>query len=489
MQQANESVRILLIDQNETDYASFKRMLSEIEEGSFDLEWARTYEDGLEKARQTRHDVFLVDFQVGEHSGLDFLHQIQKEDLTVPVIILADIPDYRIETEAMKAGAAAYIAKHDFSPSQLKRSIRNGIEHASALEALRESEARLRGIFYWSAIGIALINMDRMVIQHNPALSYILGYIEGELCGLDFVKNLVHPDDIEEFKKRFRELTDRDHEYVKMETRFLNNAGQWTWVRITISLFSETDAPPQFAIALVEDIEEQKQAEMALKSSEEKLRILSARLIDAQENERKLITQELHDSIGASLTAIKFALESRLDQMEDNFDDNEGIPLEQIISMVKETIEETQRISTSLRPSILDDMGILKTIGWICRKFNEIYSEIQIEKRLDVQEDDVPEPLKIVVCRVIQEALNNIAKHAQTVAVTVTFLKTTDGLELLIEDNGQGFDIEQVLSEEYQAGGMGLSGMKDRTELSGGAFEVLSKNEKGTTIRALWSIS
>jgi signal transduction histidine kinase len=256
-----------------------------------------------------------------------------------------------------------------------------------------------------------------------------------------------------------------------------------------MSLFSETEAPPQLIIALVEDIEEQKQAEMALKSSEEKLRILSARLIDSQEKERKLITRELHDSIGASLSAIKFALESRLDQNDNRCDNSKGISLKQIIAMVKETIEETQRISTSLRPSILDDMGILKTIGWICRKFNEIYSDIHIEQTIEIQEEEVPEPLKIVICRIVQEALNNIAKHAQAERVIVSIRNISEVLELRVEDNGQGFDMVRMLSEEMSTTGMGLSGMKDRIELSGGMFDITSEKGKGTTIHAVWSVS
>jgi signal transduction histidine kinase len=160
--------------------------------------------------------------------------------------------------------------------------------------------------------------------------------------------------------------------------------------------------------------------------------------------------------------------------------------------MVQNTIEETQRISTNLRPSILDDMGILKTIGWICRKFNETYSQIRIERQIEVQEDVVPEPLKIVICRILQESLNNISKHSRADMVQITLRKEKGALELSVSDNGRGFDVHRVLSEESPSnsmGSMGLESMRDRTELSNGTFEVFSEKGKGTTIHTVWNIA
>jgi signal transduction histidine kinase len=224
-----------------------------------------------------------------------------------------------------------------------------------------------------------------------------------------------------------------------------------------------------------------------LKESRRRLQILSAKLAEAQELERKLVAQELHDSIGANLTAIKFALESKLDQM-DSSKLPKGISLEQVITMVQDAIEETQRISTNLRPSILDDMGIIKTIGWLCRKFQETYAPIQVERQIEVREDDVPEPLKIVLCRLLQESLNNIMKHSRADTVWITLKKERDTLALSVADNGQGFDVKAVTSSEDPFAGMGLDSMKDRTELSNGAFELSSEKDKGTTIRVWWKV-
>jgi signal transduction histidine kinase len=225
----------------------------------------------------------------------------------------------------------------------------------------------------------------------------------------------------------------------------------------------------------------------ALRESEQQLRILSAKLLETQENERRVIAQELHDSIGASLTAIQYGLEEKLHRMGDDKAAPEGIGLEQIIAIVRDTTEEVHRISSNLRPSVLDDMGLLAAIGSLCRELQGVYGEIRIETRIDVREDDVHESLGIVIYRILQEALNNAFKHSGADVVHVGLRKTGRFLELSVNDNGQGFDVTDLLNQEDRTEGMGLVGMKDRAELSGGTIEIRSEKKEGTTILARWT--
>ena len=220
--------------------------------------------------------------------------------------------------------------------------------------------------------------------------------------------------------------------------------------------------------------------------TEERLRFLSSQLLTAQENERKRIAQELHDSIGQSLTAIKFGLENSLDERARHTAKTRVESLEAVIPLVQQAIEEVRRIHTDLRPSMLDDLGILATINWFCREFQMIYSDVRIEKQVDVQENEVPEPLKMVIFRVLQEAMNNIAKHSDADLVRLCFKKTDATIGLTIEDNGQGFDLEDALSLEGSERGFGITSMKERTELAGGAFAIESTPGTGTVVRASW---
>jgi len=225
----------------------------------------------------------------------------------------------------------------------------------------------------------------------------------------------------------------------------------------------------------------------ALRVSTQNLRILSAKLVDAQEDERRRVAKEIHDGLGSNLVAIKYGLESILIRMQQNKPYREGMTLEQIIDYVKETIEEARRISFDLRPSVLDDMGLSAAIRWICRRYGEIYPNIRVEKRLDPEEIDVPQSLKVVVFRVLQEAMNNVMKHSKADMVHLDVQRTDGRLELEVRDNGQGFDPRERSGREAK-GGVGLTSMRERVELSGGALDITSEKGMGAAIHAVWPL-
>jgi signal transduction histidine kinase len=225
-----------------------------------------------------------------------------------------------------------------------------------------------------------------------------------------------------------------------------------------------------------------------LRKSEEQLRHLSAQLLEVQENERKRIAGELHDSIGQSLTAIKFGLENAISSISQDAVEDSIELLEALIPVVQQASEEVRQIHTDLRPSLLDDLGIISTISWFCREFEKVYSGIKIEKKVDMEEKQVPEPLKIVIFRVLQEALNNISKYAKADYVRISLKGITGKMEFIVEDNGQGFDIEHMSYVKSSKRGFGLTSMKERIELSGGAFAIESTPGVGTVVRASWPI-
>jgi signal transduction histidine kinase len=140
-----------------------------------------------------------------------------------------------------------------------------------------------------------------------------------------------------------------------------------------------------------------------------------------------------------------------------------------------------------MRPSILDDLGIITTISWLCKEFESVYPEIKIEREIDIDEDEVPDSLKIVIFRILQEALNNISKHSRANHAFVTVENIRGKIELTVEDNGKGFDVTNELLESKNDKGIGLANMRRRSELSGGLFLIDSIKGKGSTIRVTWS--
>jgi signal transduction histidine kinase len=245
---------------------------------------------------------------------------------------------------------------------------------------------------------------------------------------------------------------------------------------------------------LKSDVVERKRTEEVLQATSETLRErekllsdLSARLLRAHEEERRRIAGELHDTIGSCLNGIKYKVESALQQIGKNSNVTEE-SLSSVIPMIQEGIEECRRMQQDLRPSLLDDLGLLPTLSWLCRRYQTIYTGIKVELEQTIEETDIPDSLKVVIFRVIQEGMNNIAKHSKADLVKLFLGKVGGRIELALKDNGQGFDLNKVLASENTKRGLGLTSMRERTELSGGSFAIESAEGKGTTVLASWPV-
>lgn len=229
--------------------------------------------------------------------------------------------------------------------------------------------------------------------------------------------------------------------------------------------------------------------QFTLQAPNVKVRLVqSTEVIKAQENERQRIASELHDGIGQRLSALKYSVENLLTSTDL---ESAGVePLKKIIGNIRDSIEEVRRISRDLRPAILEDFGILVTIDWLCRDFQENHS-IKMKKIINIQESSIGETQKIVIFRVIQEALNNITKHADARNVSIELTETNSRILLQIEDDGKGFRCNKKLklSELATKIGIGLNSMRNRVELSNGNFDLFSVVGLGTKIQVAWAIS
>ena len=230
---------------------------------------------------------------------------------------------------------------------------------------------------------------------------------------------------------------------------------------------------------------EHRHSEEELGKTREQLRDVSFKLLQAEETERKRIAQEIHDGVGQHWALVKHRVENILKQLGKEI----TAPLEDILPIIQVGIEETRRIQMNLRPALLDDLGILATISWFCREFQKANPVIHIETKIHIQENDVANPVKTVIYRVMQEAFNNISKHSKANLVNLTLQKEEDRIEFIIQDHGQGFDLNAAYSLRSSEKGLGLAGMKERTFLSGGSMSIESTRGIGTTIRASWPVS
>jgi signal transduction histidine kinase len=216
-----------------------------------------------------------------------------------------------------------------------------------------------------------------------------------------------------------------------------------------------------------------------LAQSRERLQHLASQLLLAQEKERKRVAVELHDGLLSELAAMKMLFEAKLKLLEQGTlaDLNEFRKVSGILAAV---IKEARRMMNNLHPSVLDELGLIAAMNWLCGEYRKSYPHIAVRRQIEVVEQDISDSLRVVIYRVLQEALNNFARHGKGDLVELSLTKTDHRFALTIRDNGQGFDMEKAQK------GLGLESMRERVDVSGGEFTIESAIGRGTTIRATW---
>ncbi|MEJ2725726.1 MAG: PAS domain S-box protein [Deltaproteobacteria bacterium] len=353
--------------------------------------------------------------------------------------------------------------------------------------ALQASQTLLDKTFASLEEAVFVVDIpSRRIVACNPTVEKLFGYSVHEATGRNTEFLHVNRESYEDFGRELFRALDTEGVF-RSEFQMRHKDGTIFLTEHTVTQISDSDGRPSHVVSVVRDITERKKAEEALSRSEEQLRKVSALLLEAHESERKTVARELHDSIGASLAAVKFGLERKLHAIEKG-EPISGARLEDLLSLVQGAMKEARRIQQNLRPLVLDELGVAVAIRSFCRDFQKIYPHIEISDDLSVREEDIPDPLKIVIYRISQEALNNVAKHSRANAVTLSLRKVKDHIELAIRDNGVGFDLEQESRSARRRFGLGLASMEERAQLAGGAFTLASGKGRGTTIHARWPL-
>ena len=219
---------------------------------------------------------------------------------------------------------------------------------------------------------------------------------------------------------------------------------------------------------LKEEIAERKRAE-------ENLRTLSHRLVQLQEDEKRAVARELHDEIGQSLTVLKLFL----DRYYSSCSDEGSQDLEQARAMVKRVMKQLRNLSLTLRPTMLDDLGLLPTLQWHMERYTS-QTRINVNFRHSGLQKKLPREIGTAAYRIVQEALTNVARHANTGEVMVCVRADKRVLSIEVEDHGVGFDIAKARDQ----GSVGLSGMSERVLALNGSLTIESTPESGTYVLA-----
>jgi signal transduction histidine kinase len=237
-------------------------------------------------------------------------------------------------------------------------------------------------------------------------------------------------------------------------------------------------------VSCLQDITDRKRAEEKLHESNDKLQLLSRRLVESQETERRHIARELHDEVGQTLTVAEMNLQV---VMKSSHASPLTRRLKDSLQAVERVLAQVRDLSLNLRPSMLDDLGLESALKWYINR-QAALSGLQSEFQADALEDRLDPVIETACFRVAQEALTNIVRHAHARSVNVALRKQNGHLHLLVRDDGVGFDVEAFRQKAAQGASLGLLSMEERATLVDGRFELKSTLGQGTEVHAFFPL-
>ncbi len=252
----------------------------------------------------------------------------------------------------------------------------------------------------------------------------------------------------------------------------------WLWRILGLGLFGVivNISLNSFYETLLNAIETRDRNALKLKQSREKIRELSTHAQDSIEDERKRIARELHDDLGQSLTSFRIelaALSGRLPAEQASISDKVGLMMERL----NQTIVSVKRICTELRPTVMDDLGLIAAIQWLAEDYQE-RADIPIDVHTDALDISIEDARSIAVFRITQELLTNVVRHADATHVRIVLKLEAGDLILFFQDNGKGISKEAL----RKSGTFGILGIEERVSILGGDFTIQGDPETGTQI-------
>ena len=337
--------------------------------------------------------------------------------------------------------------------------------------ALRESEERYRELFENAKDAIYVQDLEGTYLKINRAGEELSGYTREEIVGHNFLE-FVAPDQVRFVRDSFCAKLARQGE-TSYEVDVIAKDGRRVPVEVSSRAIYENGQLVGIQ-GMARDITERKLAQEALQ-------MFSRQLIEGQEDERRRIARELHDQIGQILTAVKMNLHSVKQFCQGS---EAGARVNENIEAVDEALRLVRDLSIDLRPPILDDLGLVTALRWyVDRYIQRTGVNVEVVSELTNPNERFSRDLETACFRIAQEALTNVARHANANDVTVLLKKDHTSLVLTVKDNGLGFDPKSLRKHSPRAATLGLISMQERAHAAGGAIEIESAPSRGTEIR------
>jgi PAS domain S-box-containing protein len=361
-----------------------------------------------------------------------------------------------------------------------QQELQKEVDQRRQLESkLRDSEERYSGIIASAMDAIVTIDEDEKIVLFNAAAEQMFGLPAAE--AIDKPLNQLIPE-------RFRAVHSqhiRDFVLAGVTNRRTGKLSPVVGIRkdgsefpIEASISQVVVHGARFMTAVLRDISDRQAAEHDLRETAERLKVVSRRVIEIQESERRHLARELHDEIGQVLSAVSVNLKIVKSKV-----DPAALPrLEESIQIVDEATDKVRNLSLDLRPSVLDDFGLESALRWFVDRLSA-RTGLRVHLKTEPHSSEVPFAIRNTCYRVIQEALTNVVRHASARQVWVEFVQKPSEIMLSIRDDGIGFDVSAARWRASKGHSMGLLGMHERVALLDGRTHLQSEPGKGTTIQ------
>lgn len=475
-----QKLAVLIVEDNESDAILNVR---QIYKSGYEVTYERVETASEFKTMLQKHswDVILADYNLPRFDAPSALTILKESGLDIPFIIISGAVGEDTAVEMMRAGAHDYFMKDRLT--RLVSAIEREIRDAASRKEKKKSELQFRNVFEGANDAILILSKDQF-IECNQKAVHLYGVFSKEDLLFASPWNFspkVQPngkDSRQAAKKHIKlALTGQPQRFY---WKHMTKAGQEIHCDVSLSRIElEGGAVIQ---AIVRDITDRIRIEDSLRESKDQLKVFAAHLQTVREDERIQIARELHDNLGQNLTGIRMEISrivKKLREIEQPCK-VEGV-LDQAIDMlplIDSTIEQVRKISSELRPRVLDELGLVSAIEWQIDQFKKrSYIDCQFHSEINLFRMEKPHLTGIF--RIFQETLTNIMRHANATKVSVRIRKQNGSSAILeVEDNGIGLDKRKIAHTKS----LGILGMRERAVLFGGEITIQSKRGKGTKV-------
>lgn len=481
MNELHSKARILITDDDEDDFIITSEYIRAIPGNSFTIDWASTYNKGLQQLADNSYDLYFVDYRLGAKSGVDFLKAAKQMQSEAPIVLLTGKGNYAVDLEAMELGAVDYLVKSELNVEKTERCIRYALDRANTLKALRRSENKYRGIFEKSKDIVFVMDTAFVLGNVNDAVLPMLGFTKDEMCGRNLLELVCRDEDRISLEKGLNEGTIQDKE-VLLLTKY------GTKLHCTITATVENpESEEEYVQGIIHDISNLKKAE--------KESLLNEKLAATSRLVRTLAHEIRNplNNIAMSVEQLKMDAPDEHSQMYLDIVDRNAT---RINGLLTELLNSSNPKDNAHLPQhmqeIMDEVMMMATDRLTLKRIRaELhYPSVGIAIRVLADREN----LKLALLNIVINAIE--AMEEDTGVLTVGIHNTRNHAVLTITDNGCGISDEYInrifdpyFTRKRNGSGLGLAFTLNILKTHQANIEVSSTPGMGTTFNVLFPLA